>query len=176
LNSEHSKRGIFQGKTEPRLVVPSTENRTSRRPKIAVLRSGEHLTIDEVERLIKAASNNRHGHRDALMMLLSFRHGLRAAEICDLCWEQVDFKTANLHVRRAKNGTPSTHPLTGRELLSASITREQSFAIRVRLRARRAADRSRLLAHGRARDLLGWPGRQGPRAYAASALLRRRVS
>ena len=30
--------------------------------------------------------------------------------------EQVDFKTASLHVRRAKNGTPATHPLTGREL------------------------------------------------------------
>src|SRR5260370_32830818 len=50
------------------------------------------------------------------MVLLAFRHGLRAAEVCDLRWEQVDFKTASLHVRRLKNGTPSTHPLTGREL------------------------------------------------------------
>ena len=41
----------------------------------------------------------RRGHRDALMMLLTFRHGLRAAEISDLRWEQVDFKTATLHVR-----------------------------------------------------------------------------
>jgi integrase len=41
---------------------------------------------------------------------------LRAAEVVDLRWEQVDFKTASLHVRRVKNGTPSTHPLTGREL------------------------------------------------------------
>jgi integrase len=69
-----------------------------------------------VERLIKSATNNRHGHRDALMILLTFRHGLRAAEVCDLRWEQVDFKTGALHVRRLKNGTPSTHPLTGREL------------------------------------------------------------
>ncbi len=101
-----------------RLIAPTTENRTvdSRRPKNADLRTREHLTTDEVERLIKAASNNRHGHRDALMILLTFRHGLRAAEICDLRWEQVDFKTGNLHVRRVKNGTPSTHPLTGREL------------------------------------------------------------
>jgi type 1 fimbriae regulatory protein FimB/type 1 fimbriae regulatory protein FimE len=50
------------------------------------------------------------------MILLTFRHGLRAAEVCDLRWEQVDFKTGALHVRRLKNGTPSTHPLTGREL------------------------------------------------------------
>ena len=101
-----------------RLVAPPTENRTvtPRRPKNGALRTREHLTIDEVERLIEAAKNNRYGQRDALMVLLAFRHGLRAAEVCDLRWEQVDFKTASLHVRRLKNGTPSTHPLTGREL------------------------------------------------------------
>jgi integrase len=106
--------------TKPRLrlVTPTTENRTvsPHRPRNGALRTREHLTIDEVERLIEAAKNNRYGHRDALMVLLAFRHGLRAGEICDLRWEQVDFKTASLHVRRLKNGTPSTHPLTGREL------------------------------------------------------------
>jgi integrase len=50
------------------------------------------------------------------MLLLTFRHGLRASEVCDLRWEQVNFKTATLHVRRVKNGTPATHPLTGREM------------------------------------------------------------
>ncbi|MGO9056819.1 MAG: tyrosine-type recombinase/integrase [Candidatus Binataceae bacterium] len=34
----------------------------------------------------------------------------------DLPWQQVDFKTANMTVRRVKNGTEATHPLTGREL------------------------------------------------------------
>jgi integrase len=105
-------------KARLRLVTPTTKNRTvtPRRPKNAELRTREHLTKHEVERLIEAAKNKRHGHRDALMTLLAFRHGLRAAEVCDLRWEQVDFKTATLHVRRVKNGTPSTHPLTGREL------------------------------------------------------------
>ncbi len=50
------------------------------------------------------------------MILLTFRHGFRAAEVVDLRWEQIDFKTATLHVRRVKNGTPGTHPLTGREM------------------------------------------------------------
>ena len=50
------------------------------------------------------------------MILLAFRHGLRAAEVCDLRWEQIDFSSATLHVRRIKNGTPATHPLTGREM------------------------------------------------------------
>ncbi|MGA8902466.1 tyrosine-type recombinase/integrase, partial [Bradyrhizobium sp.] len=61
------------------------------------MRTREHLTADEVERLIEAAKNNRHGHRDGLMVLLSFRHGLRAVEVCDLRWEQVNFKAAILH-------------------------------------------------------------------------------
>ena len=101
-----------------RIVAPPTENRTvtPRRRKNADLRTREHLTVDEVEELIEAAKDNRYGHRDALMILLAFRHGLRAAEICDLRWEQVDFKTAKLHVRRVKNGTLATHPLTGREI------------------------------------------------------------
>ena len=105
-------------KPQLRLVAPTTENRTvtSRRRKNADLRTREHLSADEVERLIEAAKDNRYGHRDALMVLLTFRHGLRAAEVCDLRWEQVDFKTAALHIRRVKNGTPATHPLTGREM------------------------------------------------------------
>jgi integrase len=105
-------------KSHLRVITPATEKRTvtPTRPKNAEVRTREHLTTDEVERLIASAKTNRHGHRDALMILLAFRHGLRAAEVIDLRWEQVDFKTATLHVRRRKNGTPATHPLTGREL------------------------------------------------------------
>jgi site-specific recombinase XerD len=104
--------------TRLRVVAPSTVNCTvtPRRPKNAELRTREHLTPDEVERLIEATKSNRHGHRDALMVLLAYRHGLRAAEVVDLRWEQVDFKEALLRVRRVKAGTPSSHPLTGREL------------------------------------------------------------
>jgi integrase len=70
----------------------------------------------EVEALMEAAKANRHGHRDATMILVAFRHGLRAAELCDLRWDQVEFAAAAVHVRRVKNGTPSTHPLRGDEL------------------------------------------------------------
>jgi Phage integrase family len=50
------------------------------------------------------------------MIPLAFRHGLRAAELVDLRWEQIEFRTATLHVRRLKQGTPSTHPILGDEL------------------------------------------------------------
>jgi type 1 fimbriae regulatory protein FimB/type 1 fimbriae regulatory protein FimE len=100
------------------LVAPTTDFRTvtpRRRPN-AELRTREHLTPTEVEALIEAAKGNRYGHRDATMILLAFRHGLRAVEVVDLEWSQVDFTAAVLHVRRAKNGTPATHPLRGDEM------------------------------------------------------------
>jgi type 1 fimbriae regulatory protein FimB/type 1 fimbriae regulatory protein FimE len=50
------------------------------------------------------------------MILIAYRHGLRASELVDLRWDQVSFSGAVLHVRRRKAGTPSTHPLGGVEL------------------------------------------------------------
>jgi integrase len=74
-----------------------------------------------------AAKGNRWGHRDATMVLVAFRHGLRVAELVDLRWEQVDFKTATLHVRRVKAGTPSTHPMLADELRALRrLQREQA--------------------------------------------------
>lgn len=101
-----------------RVVAPSTENRTvtPRRPPNADLRTREYLTEDEVARLLDAAKRNRHGHRDATMILVAFRHGLRASEAVDLRWDQVEFASATLHVCRVKQGTPSTHPILGDEL------------------------------------------------------------
>jgi type 1 fimbriae regulatory protein FimB/type 1 fimbriae regulatory protein FimE len=102
-----------------RLVSPRIINGTvppRRRPN-ADLRTREYLTEAEVDRLIKAAKANRHGQRDATMILLAYRHGLRAAEIVDLRWDQVDLgRNACLHVRRVKNGMASVHPLQGDEM------------------------------------------------------------
>jgi site-specific recombinase XerD len=105
-------------KAQLRLVSPSTVNRTvrPRRAKNRDLRTREHLTPREVESLMEAAKGNRWAHRDASMILIAYRHGLRASELCDLQWSQVDLKSATLHVRRVKNGTPSTHPLRGDEM------------------------------------------------------------
>ena len=54
-----------------------------------------------------ARKSSRYGHRDATMILIGYRHGLRASELCDLQWSQVELTTGRLHVRRAKNGSPS---------------------------------------------------------------------
>ncbi len=82
-----------------------------------VPRTREYLTAAEIEALTKAArARGRHGHRDATLILLGYRHGLRAGELTALRWDQVDLGAALLHVRRLKRGTPSVHPLGGSEL------------------------------------------------------------
>jgi integrase len=78
-------------------------------------RSREYLTDREVERLIEAAKQNRSGHRDATAILVAYRHGLRASELVALRWDDVDLATGRLHVRRAKSGDASVHPISGRE-------------------------------------------------------------
>jgi type 1 fimbriae regulatory protein FimB/type 1 fimbriae regulatory protein FimE len=77
----------------------------------------EYLTTHEIEALRKTARNTgRHGHRDDTLILMLFRHALRVGELVALRWEQVDLKKGLLHVRRLKNGLPSTHPLRSAEL------------------------------------------------------------
>ena len=75
----------------------------------------EYLTEREVERLIKAASENRCGHRDATAILIAYRHGMRASELVALRWDDIDLSTGRLHARRAKGGAASVHPIGARE-------------------------------------------------------------
>jgi integrase len=115
-------------KSHLKLVSPTTENRTvvaTRQPN-ATYRTREYLTDAEVGRLMKAAANNRWGHRDATMILVAYRHGLRVSELVDLRWDQIDFNAGTLAVRRAKKGTPATHPIRGDELRALRrLQREQ---------------------------------------------------
>jgi type 1 fimbriae regulatory protein FimE len=97
---------------------PTTVNRkVLTRPTNVSLRPREYLTPSEVTALIEAARKvGRHGQRDATLLLLAYRHGLRVSELVGLQWSQVDLKAATLHVSRLKNGMDSSHPLRGTEL------------------------------------------------------------
>jgi site-specific recombinase XerD len=117
------------GKSRLKLATPITKKRTVRpsRPPNADLRTREYLTEAEVECLMEGTKGNRYGHRDATMIQVAYRHGLRVSELVDLRWDQVDFRTATLHVRRVKQGTASTHPIVGEELRALRrLQREQA--------------------------------------------------
>jgi type 1 fimbriae regulatory protein FimB/type 1 fimbriae regulatory protein FimE len=118
-------------KARLKLVIPNTKNRTvtPRRRANAELRTREYLTGAEVAKLMEVAKGNRWGHRDATMILVTYRHGLRVSELVDLRWDQIDFDRGTLAVRRVKNGSPSTHPILGDELRALRrLQREQKPA------------------------------------------------
>lgn len=117
--------------TDVTLVNPTAVNSTvgkqpSRRKANAEYRTREHLTQAEVDTLIATAKANRWGHRDSTMVLMAYRHGLRAAELVNLKWDQVSFEAATLYVVRVKGSRPSEHPLQGDELRALRrLKREQ---------------------------------------------------
>jgi site-specific recombinase XerD len=99
----------------PRLkLVEITEMRPvaarGRQPN-AAYRVREHLTEDEMSRLLAALKRNRHGQRDWLIGLLIYRHGLRVSEACDLRWDDIDLPKRTIIVRRLKGSTDSSHYL-----------------------------------------------------------------
>jgi integrase len=103
-----SRKAILMANQTADSSAPNTENFTVKR---------RYLTEREVEQLMDAARKvSRHGHRDATMILVAYRHGLRASEVCSLEWHQIELDQGRLHVRRAKRGTPSVHPIRGDEI------------------------------------------------------------
>lgn len=79
-------------------------------------RTREHLTEAEMTKLLAALKANRHGHRDWLIGLLIYRHGLRVSEACDLRWDDIDLPKRTITVRRLKGSTDSVHFLERDEL------------------------------------------------------------
>jgi integrase len=128
-------------------------------------RSREYLTDREVERLIEAAKQNRSGHRDATAILVAYRHGLRASELVAMRWDDIDLATGRLHVRRAKSGDASVHPISAREsrALRKLLREAPTSPYRLHLGAWSAVVRSRISAHG----CQGWRGCEihVPRAF-----------
>jgi integrase len=92
------------------LSPPTAVNVTVRRQ-----RPREYLTEREIEKLMDAARGNRWGHRDATAILIAYRHGLRASELVTLRWDDLELATGRMHVRRAKGGATSVHPIGAKE-------------------------------------------------------------
>jgi type 1 fimbriae regulatory protein FimB/type 1 fimbriae regulatory protein FimE len=103
------------------------ENQPPTRQRNQASRTREYLTPDEVERMIVAARRaaGRLADRDALLIMIAYRHGFRASELIALRWDQIDLKAGTLHVARLKHGSASTHPLRGQELRALRAWKRQ---------------------------------------------------
>jgi len=99
------------------------------RQKNTEVRAREYLTEAEVDRLRRAAAKSFYGHRDSTAILVCFRHGLRATELCALTWDDVaDLAHANratLNVRRLKGSVSGAHPLEPDEVSALRKLRQE---------------------------------------------------
>jgi integrase len=121
-------RAKHMSKARLTLVTPAIVKRTValRRPPNADLRTREHLTEAEVERLMDADSEEPLGASRCHDSASGLPTRLSPAELVDLRWGQVEFASGALHVCRVKRGTPSTHPILGDELRALRcLQREQ---------------------------------------------------
>jgi site-specific recombinase XerD len=97
------------------------------KPRNQDVRPREYLSEAEVDQLCKAAQKHgRYGHRDAAMILIAYRHGLRVSELVALRCDQIDFALGHLQVRRLKGGIDSVHPLSGREVRALRRLKRES--------------------------------------------------
>lgn len=94
------------------------------------------LTPQETLELLKAA--RKRSTRDWAMILLAYRHGLRASEVCGIKLADIDLKAGSISIRRLKGSLQTVQPLyqhRGQPLL------DETNAIRAWLR-KRASDGS----------------------------------
>lgn len=105
-------------------AAPTAANVTVKAPR-------DYLTEREIEKLMDAARENRWGHRDATAILLAYRHGLRASELVGLRWDDIDWQTSTLHVRRAKGGIGTRQPLAARELRALRRLQREASGVHI---------------------------------------------
>ena len=119
-------KGVFGTVSEP---TPTERTKSVRpvKPRNKDVRPREYLSEAEVDQLCQAArKRGRYGYRDATMILVAYRHGLRVTELVALRWDQIDFTLGHVQVRRLKGGIDSVHPLSGREIRALRRLKRES--------------------------------------------------
>jgi integrase len=94
----------------------------------------DYLTRDEVTALLRAAKKTRHGARNYAMILLAYRHGLRASELVNLRMSDLDLSSGTIYCRRAKGSRSSLHPMKPDEVTALTAT-WQRRCLRLRQRS-----------------------------------------
>jgi integrase len=90
------------------------------------------VTETEIEKLLAALRRNRHGHRDWLIGLVIYRHGLRVSEVRHLRWDDIDLRKRTIIVRRLKGSTDSVHYLERDEVNGLKLLQRQQQADRTK--------------------------------------------
>ena len=75
-----------------------------------------YLSPGEVEKLLKAAKDGRHGDRDHALLLLMYRHGLRVSEAINIKLSHVNLDIPHIWVQRLKGSLSTEQRIQGDDL------------------------------------------------------------
>jgi len=73
------------------------------------------LYENEIEEVLELCSHTRFPLRNQTLLLVTYMHAFRAGEVCNLKWEQIDFKNNVITVLRQKGGIAAMQPLWEKE-------------------------------------------------------------
>ena len=79
-------------------------------------RPRDYVTEDELRAMVESTKRSRYHWRDATMLMLTFYHGLRASELCQLRRTQVDVHHGHIWIARLKGSLSTQQPLVAQEL------------------------------------------------------------
>jgi type 1 fimbriae regulatory protein FimB len=106
-------------KPELAIAPPEKKGTSPNQGYAATGRTREYLTETEMDKLLvqsKQFGRASHHQRNYAIVLMTYRHGLRASEAADMRWSDIDFDKGTVLVRRCKGSDDSTHFLQGDEL------------------------------------------------------------
>jgi type 1 fimbriae regulatory protein FimB len=104
-----------------------------KKARLVRIKRGQMTFLTPAETLVVLKTAREHSIRDWAMILVAYRHGLRASEVCGLKLTDVDVKAGSISVRRLKGSLQTTQPLyqhRGQPLL------DEASAVRAWLRKR----------------------------------------
>ncbi|MGB3513082.1 MAG: tyrosine-type recombinase/integrase [Microcoleaceae cyanobacterium] len=81
----------------------------------------DFLYQTEIDALLEAAKSSSKPARNLALILVMYRHGLRASEALDMQWQDINFTAQEIFVRRCKGSVSGSAPLW-RDELKALLT------------------------------------------------------
>ena len=80
----------------------------------------------EIDALLDAAKASSKSARNLALVLVMYRHGLRATEALAMQWQDINFKAQEIYIRRCKGSVSGAAPLWRDELKALSNYRKKS--------------------------------------------------
>jgi type 1 fimbriae regulatory protein FimB len=74
-------------------------------------RSRIFIHEDEIQRVLQECDNTTHPIRNRLLLLMTYYHGFRAGEVCNLKWTDIDFNNKTIFCKRQKGGVDAYQPI-----------------------------------------------------------------